>query len=834
MSTRYGGERIKRGLLHFALGKGISALAGIFAMLLVIRELSVEAFAAYSVLVALVEMLTAISGLGLAHALLRYVPELYSRHYQVSLRNFVYGALGLRTSLLLLAALVAYVFSDKLAPQIGLGNAIMAFQAFLVVVLLRSTTHFLSQILESTLHQGLVQIGFTVATLVRLLGMLYLLQGGGVQLVDVIWVEAIGDALSLFIMLVGVVRVVTTTETESVAPEDDGGWLRRHLRQIAKFALAGYVQHLAITPYGGHTNRLVGGGMLSVGAMAAYGFAQSLYEYMKRYMPAQMLVGLIRPVVVARYCERRDFWVAAKMCGQVLQINILLIVGMFGVLMVGGGEMLSAISAGKYGAEALLILVALFIVLLLETQRQQLELLVQTVERYQFLISTNVLLASSVILAVALLPMLGAVAFPAANALGLLAANAWVQRQMKSADFHFNHDWFSTLRILLLCVAAVGVGEVSKLLGLPWYLATAITMLVYALLVFVVCGGVVRNFVQDLTGKRKTPLPDLGEASVAPIKIVFGVLSSKQSSGAIDEIAAAVYPHPVYVHHDFSKQPDFSPGSANIRVLSNPVTTAWGDWSLVEASYRLMQAAMEDPAMTHFQLLSEACLPVRPIRDFETYLSSEQPDVMIDILSLEDEDALFSHGWRYCQRTSLSLRIVRRASVWIWGKPVSYRPVCSVNLRLGNPADGLVSRVKSILGRLILHGYARSAQELLARNGLSHFAIGGQWFGASRRAVMWLLQARNVCVTFTRHYQRCHIPDESYLHTLLLNAQHAGVPLRVYPSNHALFWDECGTGPDMLKPQDIGRVRASGKFFSRKFSLSVADPVRHSFTTATL
>ncbi|MYN18433.1 AAA family ATPase, partial [Rugamonas sp. FT107W] len=40
------------------------------------RLLPVDQFASYSVLVALVETLTAVSGLGLAHALLRYVPEL--------------------------------------------------------------------------------------------------------------------------------------------------------------------------------------------------------------------------------------------------------------------------------------------------------------------------------------------------------------------------------------------------------------------------------------------------------------------------------------------------------------------------------------------------------------------------------------------------------------------------------------------------------------------------------------------------------------------------------------------------------------------------------------
>jgi O-antigen/teichoic acid export membrane protein len=831
MTSRYGRERILRGLLHFVLGKGVSAIAGMFAILLVIRSLSIESFAAYSVLVALVEMLTAISGLGLAHALLRYVPELYANHYQISLRNFVYGAIGLRSVVMLLAAILAYLFSDKLAPHIGLGSVVMAFQVFLLVVVLRSTTQFLSQILESTLHQGNAQLGFASAQLIRLLGMLYLLQQGQVKLVDVIWVEVISDALSLIVMLIGVIRVVRVSGEANSDAGDNGNWLRIHLKQVAKFALAGYVQHLAITPYGGHTNRLVGGGMLNTGSMASYGFAQSIYEYMKRFLPAQLLVGLIRPVVVARYSERQDFSVAASMCGQVLQINILLIVGMLALLVVVGSEALAAISAGKYGPESLIILTMLFLVLLLETQRQQLELLVQTVERYHYLIASNLLLASSVLLAVVLIPWLGAVAFPAANSLGLIVANAWVQRHMKSAGFHFTHDWFSTFRVMVLFGIAVFFGEVVKYFGLWWYFSAAITALVYTILAYVVSGGMVRGFMRDLTEKNKIQFPVLNEDLPATtLRIAFGVLSSKQSAQAIDEIAASVFPHPVYVHHDFSKQPDFAPKSSNIHIIQHPVATAWGDWSLVEASFLLMKAAMGDAEVTHFQLLSEACLPVRPIHEFEIYLSKQRPDVMIDIISLQDDAAMFSHGWRYFQNSQKILRLLRRLSSWIWGTQLNFRPALSVNLRLAGTETGIYFRIRRVAGQMILRIFGRTKLETLSVNGLKQFAIGGQWFGASRRGVMWILNARNELVDVTRHFQRSHIPDESYFQTLFLNAQLAGLPLRVYPSNHALFWDSCGNGPDMLHEQDLERIRLSGKFFARKFSLFSDDAIRRLFT----
>jgi O-antigen/teichoic acid export membrane protein len=501
MSKRYGKDRVKSGLTHFVLGKAFSAIAGLLAMMLVIRELTVESFAAYSVLVALVEILTAISGLGLVHVLLRYVPELYAQHYQIALKQLVIGAIGLRTLLLLIASFIAYAFADRLAPAIGLGHVVSVFQAFLLVVFFRTSTHFLSQILESTLHQGTVQLGFFIATLTRIIGMLWLLRLGNVQLVDVIWIEAIGDALSLLVMAFGVYQIVKQ-KPKTQHSSADKHWLNNNLLQLTRFAMSGYLQHLAITPYGGHTNRLVGGGMLNVSSMASYGFAQSLYEYAKRYLPAQLLVGLIRPVVVSRYCEHRDFSAASNICEQVLHINILLIGLLFTTLFVAGSEGLAVLSTGKYGAHSLLILAMLFLVLLFETQRQQLELLVQTVERYEFLIASNVLLASSVLLAIVLVPVFGAVSFPVANIIGLLIANKWVNIRLKQAGFNYQHQWSKISQYIFLTIGAVIVGLLVKLIGAPWYIATFFAVLSYSLIAYWQFANVVKGFIADLLGNK--------------------------------------------------------------------------------------------------------------------------------------------------------------------------------------------------------------------------------------------------------------------------------------------------------------------------------------------
>ena len=509
MNERYGKERIKRGLVHFVLGKSVSSLAGFLAMLLVIRLLSVESFAAYSVLIAFVEMFTAISGLGLAHVLLRYVPELYALHYRVALRELIVHAVALRSLVLLVAALCAWIYAGQLTPLFGLGGQLTAFKAFLVVVVLRSTTQFLSQILESTLHQGLAQIAFSAAALTRLLGMFYLQANRTADLMNVIAVEVASDALALLIISLGLRRVLDSTAAGSDPPNDDAGWLQQRLRQLARFAAAGYFQHLAILPYGGDTNRLLGGHLLTAVPLASFGFAQTLYEYVKRYLPAQLLVGMIRPIVVARYCASRDFAAAARLCEQVLQINVLLIGLGLSLLAVAGTQMLELLSSGKYGGDAVALLVALLLVLLLETQRQQLELLIQAVEKYRELIPSNLLLSCSVFLAIALIPALGAMAFPLANLIGLLLANAWVQQRLRQLGYRFRHDRRGLLSVAAILVVSALSGIGGQHVGLPWFVSVLLSATAYCSLAYWLCAPRIRCFVEELTPERSPALPRL-------------------------------------------------------------------------------------------------------------------------------------------------------------------------------------------------------------------------------------------------------------------------------------------------------------------------------------
>lgn len=481
-SHRYGRERIHRGVVHFLLGKGISAVAGLAVLLLLVRELPVAEFATYSVLQGFVEVFTALTGFGLTHAALRYVPELYAQHENKVFRGFVMGAAGLRLALLTLACLLAYTASAGLANLFGLENWVGVFQAYLAVVWVRVNGQFMFQLLESTLHQGLGQMAFVMSTLFKLALIAWLAFNGTLNIQSVIWSEVTAEAMGLGLLIINVWRVLRETNPE---PSMQGwrAWWSGNARRVTRYGFAGYLQHLAILPYGSAPNRLVAGRFLEVYALAAFGFAQSFADMLRRYLPAQLLSGLIRPVLVARYAATKDFGAVVAMLALVFRVNSVLLGLPSAILLAVGPAAVSALSNEKYGADAAWLLLALVGVLVLESRRFLIDLAIQAVERNGLLVVGNLALAASMLLAVLLIPNMGALAIPLAAGLGLAASNAWITRRLAMEGFHYPFGYMAFARVGLAVILSALVGvSVQDIFG--WLSGFVVVCVTYPLLLW--------------------------------------------------------------------------------------------------------------------------------------------------------------------------------------------------------------------------------------------------------------------------------------------------------------------------------------------------------------
>jgi O-antigen/teichoic acid export membrane protein len=453
----YSSQRIATGMKHFLMGKALTSVAGVGTLLLVIRGLSVEEFAAYSVLFGLVDVLLVLTSVGTGQVVTRFVPEIYARHFTYALRWLLAYALGLRFALLVLTVVALAFLAAPFASLIGLTDWEHALKLYLLVVLFRTGTNTLYQVLEATLHQARGQGAFAAVTVSRFLGVGALYLSGNLNLIDLILVEAASDALGTLLMSYGVYQV-------SRARDSDGErgaelqWLRDNARRIVNFGIKGHVQGLIIMPFSGVVNRLVIGSQMPTAQVALFGFAQSIFDLMQRYLPAQLFNGLVRPVMAARFSVNRRFDEVATVCNMTLNVNLVLIGLAATVVAAGGSDMLLWISRDKYGGKAVSLLLLMCLLVALESWRHVLDQLSHTVERYGFLVFSNGLLGASLIGGIALLPSLGIFALPAANCAGLVAANLMVIWWLRRTGYPFRQSVGQNFAILATTGIAVGVG----------------------------------------------------------------------------------------------------------------------------------------------------------------------------------------------------------------------------------------------------------------------------------------------------------------------------------------------------------------------------------------
>jgi hypothetical protein len=99
------------------------------------------------------------------------------------------------------------------------------------------------------------------------------------------------------------------------------------------------------------------------------------------------------------------------------------------------------------------------------------------------------------------------------------------------------------------------------------------------------------------------------------------------------------------------------------------------------------------------------------------------------------------------------------------------------------------------------------------RNGV-HLYGGGAWFNLSREAVQHVVSNDTLAEELIRYLRWSPIPDETLVHSLLLNGEHG---LSVVNDNRRFIrWERRAPHPRVLTATDLPAVAASDAFFARK------------------
>lgn len=482
----YSARRIAAGLKHFLMGKALTSIAGIGALFLTVQHLPIEQFAAYSVLLGLTEVLLTLTSVGTGQILTRFVPEIFNLRYAWALRRLIAYAMGLRLILILLTVIVLIVFPLWLANWVSLQSWLFELQLYLLVVLFRTASNSEFQVLEAMLEQKRGQTAFAAVTVGKFIGILGLLWFDQMNLVNLILVEIVNEALGAILMSWGIYMATRQQPGDVTDVELQRQWMKKNLGRMINFGIKGHVQGLIILPYGGVVNRLVAGNQFPAFQVALFGFAQSIFDQFQRYLPAQLFNGMIRPVMAARFSANSLFKEAETVANAALTINLVLIGAAATAFAAGGGDIYLWLSKGKYGASAAPLIMLMCLVMALESWRHTLDNLCHTVERYGFLVFSNTFLGLSLLLGVAMAPSYGIIALPAANCIGLVVANLMVIYWLRRTGYPYRPN----LEHVFACLFATAVGLMAAVVldGLiqQWWWRVVLASIAYLIVIALV------------------------------------------------------------------------------------------------------------------------------------------------------------------------------------------------------------------------------------------------------------------------------------------------------------------------------------------------------------
>lgn len=469
----YSGRRFHRAVRAFLLGRAAQGVAFFILTLWLVRVLLPADYGAYMALWGIVELLSPLSSLGLLEAARRFLPDLATRGSTSAVRAFVRWTTLARLTILLAWALLIALLWGQIAAWLGF-DATQSGDGWVVVILIVTVLGFryACEMLEGLLEQRWSQLAHALMPIGRLGGLALLVGMDTVSLGAVLWVDAV-VSLGCFLLaeyfLARTLGTMSATGDYAVQP-----------RSVAIFAwhMAGANVLQAAASVG--ALRLIIARLLGLEAAGLFAFVQQLVSIVSRYMPAQLLTNIIRPMFVSRRAAG-DNTIVAHGLGLMWKSNVLIVICGVALLLVAGDMLVSLASGGRF-ADAGMALLILFVGLGASSQGQLINMSMQIHDQSRALRTQSLLF-----LLVPLAAWAGAAWGLTSSLAGIVLAqwlrNFFAMWWMRRHGAGFPLDWRGVGRQALVALLAAAAGLVVALRFDSWLalVAAAIVLGVGAL-----------------------------------------------------------------------------------------------------------------------------------------------------------------------------------------------------------------------------------------------------------------------------------------------------------------------------------------------------------------
>lgn len=342
----YSGPALKRSAIHFITGKVASALLTFGILLWVVRLLTTEEYGTYVTLVAGGDFALIITSFGLPWIAARYLPEFRLHANGKQLAHFVWQIIAWICLFSVAGALLLFVAMPRLLVFMDLAQHTEVARLYLLVFVLEGLRGNIQvHILGPLMQQGQAQLSQIMRNLALLLclGVMVAVQGQ-VHLHDVVLAELAGTFFGTASALLG---LVWHLRRHRDLPGKDG-WQAPNWLGMWPTARHMYFSHFITLSYSSSVLVFLVQRFLGVEATALFGFMINVNGQICRYLPATLLIGLVRPKLIASFVGEGGEEQLTRDANLVGKVSLFVLMPMLVFVWFAGGELLSLLSGGKF------------------------------------------------------------------------------------------------------------------------------------------------------------------------------------------------------------------------------------------------------------------------------------------------------------------------------------------------------------------------------------------------------------------------------------------------------------------------------------------------------
>jgi O-antigen/teichoic acid export membrane protein len=390
-ASPYSRDNVRKGVLHYLLGRGMSGVASFVSVILLVRYMDVESYAGYTALLGLTMMATILSGLGLGRALARYIPEGRMHHSARALRYFVWITSLLR--FLAAAAFTAGIFALwPLVIGIFDGVRLKSFPLPLAFFLIATG---LFQHFSSVLQSLMLQKTLTRTLIIQWGGRLgiilaFITSHSAITLEQSLWVMAVPEMVGVFVFMM-IIHVHLRSLIRQQVPTTQGNpSLWPCWREVVLMAMHNYGYNLLAAPPQGYFMRMLAAALLPAPFVAAYGFFLSLVERARLYLPLQLLYNIAEPALIASYVKDKDLKKLFVRTQLLYKFNLFVLAPVLTWLFVEAPDVIHVLTEGKYSDHSWLIFLIIAQVVM-DSHANSAQLILNAVTQSQILVRSGLI-----------------------------------------------------------------------------------------------------------------------------------------------------------------------------------------------------------------------------------------------------------------------------------------------------------------------------------------------------------------------------------------------------------------------------------------------------------